>query len=146
MKIKHIATFFIICSISSCSLILPLSIVDESAKMDLISTDEYYEQFVRFAQMKAEFGSNYNISEKTFTTEYTYLLDSESDWQKNYVTFSVNNNDSIESFFGNGLEYGLPRYIAKCEIREKRKPMYIYGVLIDASVAILINVIVALYN
>jgi iron(III) transport system substrate-binding protein len=54
VKIKHIATFFIICSITSCSLILPLSIVDKSAKMDLLSTDEYYEQFVRFAQMKAE--------------------------------------------------------------------------------------------
>jgi len=134
VRARITAIFVLLFLISSCTLVLPLSIEDTSAKMELLSTDEYYGQFKTFSEMKAEFGSDYKMLEKKFTNEFTYELKSESDWQKNYVTFSVNRNDSIENFYGNGLQYGLPRYLAKAEIREKRIPMYILGGVIDVSV------------
>lgn len=134
MRAKHIVILALLFLISSCTLVLPLSIADTSAKMELVSTDEYYGQFKTFHEMKAEFGSDYKMVEKKFTNEFTYELKSESDWQKNYVTFSVNRNDAIEKFYGNGLQYGLPRYQAKSDIREKRIPMYILGGVIDVTV------------
>lgn len=130
--------------LSSCTLILPLSIPDNSAKMELLSVDDYYSQFNTFSQMRNEFGENYSMVEKAYTTEYTYSIKSESDWQKNYVTFSVNANDSIEKYYGKGLEYHLPRYRAKVEVREKRVPMYIGGAALDILAYLLFNL--ALYT
>ena len=128
-----------------CTLILPLSIPDTSARMELLSVDQYYSQFHTYTQMRNEFGEEYTIEEKTFTTEYTYSIKSESDWQRNYVTFSVNNNDdSIEKYYGKGLEYHLPRYRAKVKVREKRVPMYFAGSVLDILSYLLFNL--ALYS
>ena len=144
MKSRILFVCCLAISLGSCTLILPLSVPDNSAKMELLTVDEYYSQFNTFSQIRNEFGEDYSMIETAYTTEYTYSIKSESDWQKNYVTFSVNLNDSIEKYYGKGLEFHLPRYRSKVEVREKRVPMYIGGAVLDILSYLILNI--ALYS
>ena len=126
IKILFLSSFF-----CSCTLIFPLSVVDNSPKMSLLTVEEYFGGFNTLDQVINEFGNSKSVDKTKFTQEYKYYFETENSWQKSFVVFSVNEENIVEKYYGKGMEYGLPRYIEKNRVRETRMPLWILGGVLD---------------